>query len=115
MRRVGVLMPFDAQDSFGREIISALREGLKERGWAEGRKIRIDERWIGRAVSRKGHAECERQHDEDRTAGPDEEPAHGFAESIAPVGRQFALRYARSSRRHVPPPVSSELESPTAS
>jgi putative ABC transport system substrate-binding protein len=47
MRRVGVLMPFDAQDSFGREIISALREGLKERGWAEGRNIRIDERWIG--------------------------------------------------------------------
>jgi hypothetical protein len=48
-RRIGVLMPFDPQDSFGRDIVSALREGLKERGWAEGRNIRIDERWIGRA------------------------------------------------------------------
>jgi|ERR1700730_11450890 putative tryptophan/tyrosine transport system substrate-binding protein len=46
-RRLGVLMPFEAQDPFGREIISALREGLKERGWADGRNIRIDERWIG--------------------------------------------------------------------
>jgi putative tryptophan/tyrosine transport system substrate-binding protein len=52
-RRVGVLMPFDAQDSFGREMISALREGLKERGWAEGRNIRIDERWIGRDDERR--------------------------------------------------------------
>ena len=47
MRRIGVLMPFAAQDPFGREIISALREGLKERGWAAGRNIRIDERWAG--------------------------------------------------------------------
>src|SRR5262249_12638495 len=46
-RRVGVLMPFDAQDPCGREIISALREGLNERGWAEGRNIPIDARWIG--------------------------------------------------------------------
>jgi putative ABC transport system substrate-binding protein len=28
-RHLGVLMPFEAQDPFGREIISALREGLK--------------------------------------------------------------------------------------
>jgi putative tryptophan/tyrosine transport system substrate-binding protein len=52
-RRVGVLIPFDAQDPFGREIISALREGLKERGWAEGRNIRIDERWIGSEDERR--------------------------------------------------------------
>jgi putative ABC transport system substrate-binding protein len=46
-RRLGVLMPFEAQDPFGQESIAALREGLKERGWADGRNIRIDERWIG--------------------------------------------------------------------
>jgi len=46
-RRLGILMPFQAHDPFGLEIISALREGLKERGWAEGRNIRFDERWIG--------------------------------------------------------------------
>jgi putative tryptophan/tyrosine transport system substrate-binding protein len=52
-RRVGVLMPFDAQDSFGRQMISALREGLKERGWVEGGNIRLDERWIGRDDERR--------------------------------------------------------------
>ena len=34
-RRLGVLMPFQAQDPFGRQIVSALREGLEERGWNE--------------------------------------------------------------------------------
>jgi len=48
IRRLGVLMPFEAQDPFGREIISALRESVQERGWVDGRNIRIDERWIGR-------------------------------------------------------------------
>jgi ABC-type uncharacterized transport system substrate-binding protein len=52
-RRIGVLMPFDAQDQFGREIFSALREGLKERGWAEGRNIRIEARWIGSDDARR--------------------------------------------------------------
>ena len=45
-RRLGVLMPFQAHDQFGREIVSALRQGLQERGWADGRNIRIYERWI---------------------------------------------------------------------
>jgi len=52
-RRVGVLMPFDAQDSFGREIVAALREGLNGRGWTEGRNVRIDARWIGRDDERR--------------------------------------------------------------
>jgi putative tryptophan/tyrosine transport system substrate-binding protein len=47
MRRVGVLMPFRAQDAFGQEIIAALRQGLKEHGWTEGSDIYVDERWIG--------------------------------------------------------------------
>jgi putative ABC transport system substrate-binding protein len=46
-RRLGVLMPFEAQDPFGLEIIAALRQGVQERGWADGRNIRIDERWTG--------------------------------------------------------------------
>lgn len=47
MRRLGVLMPFDAQNNFGQEIIGALRDGLQQHGWMEGRNIRSDVRWIG--------------------------------------------------------------------
>jgi putative tryptophan/tyrosine transport system substrate-binding protein len=61
-RRIGVLMPFDAQDQFGREIVSALREGLKERGWAEGRNIRIDARWIGSDDARRNTYAAELVH-----------------------------------------------------
>jgi len=47
VRQIGALIPFEAQDAFGREIIAALRQGLEERGWTEGRNIHIEERWIG--------------------------------------------------------------------
>src|SRR5437764_5485511 len=47
MRLVGVLMPFDAQNAFGRQIVETLRDGLKQHGWVEGRNIRTDVRWIG--------------------------------------------------------------------
>ena len=47
MRRLGALMPFEERDPFGREIISSLRESLRERGWTEEHNIRIEERWIG--------------------------------------------------------------------
>jgi putative tryptophan/tyrosine transport system substrate-binding protein len=46
MRRIGVLMPSDPQDVFGQQIIQALREGLQQHGWLEGRNIQIDVRWI---------------------------------------------------------------------
>jgi putative ABC transport system substrate-binding protein len=61
-RRLGVLMPFEAQDPFGREIISALREGVQERGWADGRNIRIDERWIGGDDERRSTYAAELVH-----------------------------------------------------
>jgi len=33
VRKIGVLMPFSAQDPFGQEIMTALRQGLRENGW----------------------------------------------------------------------------------
>ena len=42
-----MLMPFDTQDAFGRQIITALRQGLEQFGWIDGRNVRIEERWIG--------------------------------------------------------------------
>jgi putative ABC transport system substrate-binding protein len=47
MRLVGVLMPFDAQNAFGLQIVETLRDGLKQHGWVEGRNIHTDVRWIG--------------------------------------------------------------------
>jgi putative ABC transport system substrate-binding protein len=45
MRRIGVLMPFAADDPVGQARIAAFREGLEKLGWTEGRNIRMDTRW----------------------------------------------------------------------
>jgi putative ABC transport system substrate-binding protein len=46
MRRVGVLMPFAADNlDLGQARFTALRQGLEKLGWTEGRNIRIDTRW----------------------------------------------------------------------
>jgi len=45
MRRIGVLMPLGADDSQGQDRISTFRQALQERGWIEGRNLRIDIRW----------------------------------------------------------------------
>jgi ABC-type uncharacterized transport system substrate-binding protein len=45
MRRIGVLMAYDASDQEGQAWIAAFRDGLQKLGWMEGRNIRIDSRW----------------------------------------------------------------------
>jgi putative tryptophan/tyrosine transport system substrate-binding protein len=46
MRRIGVLMPFAADNlDLGQARFAALRQGLEKLGWTEGRNIRIDTRW----------------------------------------------------------------------
>ena len=52
-RRLGVLMPYNADDAQGRELVSALRQGLSDHGWAEGRNIEINYRWIGEDSDRR--------------------------------------------------------------
>ncbi len=46
MRRVGVLMAFE-NGPLAQNYLTAFRQALQEKGWAEGRNIRIDERWAG--------------------------------------------------------------------
>ena len=45
MRRIGVLMPFSADDAEGQVRVTAFVQGLQELGWTDGRNVRIDARW----------------------------------------------------------------------
>ena len=47
VRRVGVLLSSSETDSEGQARIGALRQGLQELGWSEGRNLKIDLRWTG--------------------------------------------------------------------
>jgi len=52
MRRIGVLIAFAENDPQGQAIIAALRRGLQELGWTEGRNIRIEYRFAGGNIER---------------------------------------------------------------
>jgi putative ABC transport system substrate-binding protein len=45
MRRIGVLMPFAADDPEAKARLAAFHQGLQQLGWTEGRNVRIDVRW----------------------------------------------------------------------
>src|SRR6478609_6236969 len=45
MRRLALLTPYAERDPEGQARLAALRDGLGKLGWAEGRNIRIDNRW----------------------------------------------------------------------
>src|SRR5215470_7341919 len=45
VRRIGILMPYSAEDKEGQAHLAALREGLAELGWSDGGNARIDTRW----------------------------------------------------------------------
>ena len=45
MKRLALLTPYAERDPEGQARLAALREELGKLGWAEGRNIRIDNRW----------------------------------------------------------------------
>jgi putative tryptophan/tyrosine transport system substrate-binding protein len=45
LRRIGILMPITAEDPTGSERDAVFVHALQERGWIEGRNLRIDRRW----------------------------------------------------------------------
>jgi putative tryptophan/tyrosine transport system substrate-binding protein len=45
MRRIGVLLPQDETDQAVRPWMAALKRGLADLGWVEGRNLRVDVRW----------------------------------------------------------------------
>jgi putative tryptophan/tyrosine transport system substrate-binding protein len=47
VRRIGVLMGLDANDQVGQSEVRALKQGLQELGWMEGRNLQIEYGWAG--------------------------------------------------------------------
>jgi putative ABC transport system substrate-binding protein len=45
LRRIGIFMPITAEDPTGSERDAVFVRALRERGWIEGRNLRIDRRW----------------------------------------------------------------------
>jgi putative ABC transport system substrate-binding protein len=52
MRRIGVLMPVNEADQEGQDRIGALRQGLNQQGWIEGKNLTIECRWAGGDMTR---------------------------------------------------------------
>src|SRR5580704_5194206 len=52
MRRIGVLMTVGEDDAEGQARIAALREGLNQLGWVEGKNLAVEYRWAGGDMTR---------------------------------------------------------------
>jgi putative ABC transport system substrate-binding protein len=52
MRRIGVLMPTDADNPDNQARLAAFLQGLQQFGWAVGRNLRVDLRWAAGEVER---------------------------------------------------------------
>jgi putative ABC transport system substrate-binding protein len=52
VRRIGVLMPFDENDSESKRRYSAFTQALADLGWTYGRNVRMDLRWAGGDTNR---------------------------------------------------------------
>jgi putative tryptophan/tyrosine transport system substrate-binding protein len=107
VRRVGVLMPFTADDPEGQARLLAFAQGLQQMGWAVGSNLRIDARWGA------GDAERNRKYAAEllalapdvilANAGPELKPflqaAHDlpvvFANVVDPVGQGFVASLPR--------------------
>jgi putative ABC transport system substrate-binding protein len=53
VRRVGVLMPNTEADAEVQTRIHALRQGLANRGWVDGRNLHLDVHWAGPDIARQ--------------------------------------------------------------
>ena len=79
MRRVGVLIPFAADDPEAMARIAAFLQGLQELGWTVGRNVRLDYRWTA------GDAERNRRYAAELVAlAPDVILANG-ASTVGPL------------------------------
>jgi putative ABC transport system substrate-binding protein len=109
MRRIGVLMPFTADDPEAQARMLAFAQELQQLGWTVGRNLRIDIRWGA------GDADRNRRYAAELLAlapdvilangGPELTPLHQatrsvpivFANVVDPVGSGFVASLARPS------------------
>ena len=52
IRRIGLLMNLSENDLEAQRLLTTLREGLAQLGWADGRNLRIDYRWARGDIGR---------------------------------------------------------------
>jgi putative ABC transport system substrate-binding protein len=52
MHRIGVFMDLAEDDPEGQARVAALRRGLQDLGWIDGRNLRMEHRWAGGEASR---------------------------------------------------------------
>jgi putative tryptophan/tyrosine transport system substrate-binding protein len=52
MRRIGVLISYDENDPEGKLRYSVFTQALADLGWADGRNVRMDFRWVGGDINR---------------------------------------------------------------
>src|SRR5262245_56576561 len=53
MRRIGVLLGYDENDSAAQSWTTAFKQRLQKLGWIEGRDIKIDVRWAAGKADRR--------------------------------------------------------------
>lgn len=65
IRRIGVFMNLAGNDPQSAKEISAFLDGLRERGWASGRNLHIEYRWVSDdpSVDRKNAADRKSAHE----------------------------------------------------
>ena len=78
VRRIGVLMLGDENDSVWTTRLSAFTQALAELGWTDGRNLRMDVRWGGDNVdrTRRFARELVGQHTGNRCSFIAEVPCH---------------------------------------
>jgi putative ABC transport system substrate-binding protein len=52
VRRIGMLMPLDENDTVQKTFVSAFTQALADLGWTNGRNVRMDRRWGGVDINR---------------------------------------------------------------
>ena len=52
VRRIGVLLPYDENETVTKPLVSAFMQALAQLGWTDGRDVRMDLRWTGGDTNR---------------------------------------------------------------
>ena len=94
VRRIGVLLALSETDTEGQMQAAALRQGLQEVGWTEGRNIKIDYRWTA------GDPRRARAYAADLVALKPDVIFAAPSSALGPVQREIHSAASASGRSH---------------